>query len=88
MPQDKFKEFHTSSLTTPATSLFTVIPDDVADLPWVTISLNVATPGTVRVTLMDGSIGDLTVRAGVVFPIRVSRVWATGTTATGIVGLT
>lgn len=71
----------------PAITAFAVTPDDATDLPQVTIALNVATPGTLRVTMADGSTSDLKVAAGLSIPARVRRVWATGTTATGITGL-
>ncbi len=71
----------------PAISVFDITPDDGADLWQVTTALNVATPGTVRVTTADGSASDITVHPGECFPIRVRRVWLTGTSATGIRGL-
>ncbi|MDJ0637224.1 MAG: hypothetical protein QNJ20_00205 [Paracoccaceae bacterium] len=71
----------------PAVSVFDITPDNATDLPQVTTALNVATPGTVRVTALDGSISDLHVAHGTVFPIRATRVWESGTTATGIKGL-
>lgn len=74
-------------LKDPAISLFDIVPDDMADLPQPTIALNVAAPGTVRVTTLDGSVGDLSIHPGHPFPVQVRRVWATGTTATGIRGL-
>lgn len=72
----------------PAQSVFEVTPSDTTDLPHVTLALNVATPGAVRVTTLDGTVSDIAIAAGVAFPLRVSRVWATGTTAGGIRGLT
>lgn len=75
------------SLSDPAISLFEITPDDGVDLPHVTLGLNVATPGTVRVTTADGSTGDVTIHPGHLFPLRVARVWQTGTSATGIRGL-
>lgn len=71
----------------PAVSVFDITPDDATDLPQVTTALNVATPGTVRVTALDGTISDLSVALGTAFPIRATRVWQSGTTATGIKGL-
>ena len=62
----------------PAVTLFDITPDDGADL---------ATPCTVRVTTADGSVGDLTISPGQPLFVRASRVWLTGTTATGIRGL-
>ena len=71
----------------PAISVFDITPDDVADLVQVTTGLNVATPGTVRVTTVDGSVSDVLIHPGQVFPVRARRVWLTGTSATGIRGL-
>lgn len=72
----------------PAVSVFEITPDDTADLAHVTTSLNVATPGQVRVTTLDGAVSDISVVPGQAFPIRARRIWLTGTTATGIRGLT
>lgn len=74
-------------LSDPAIAAFDVFPNDSQDLAHVASALNVATPGTVRVTTEDGSTADITVHPGHAFPIRVRRVWLTGTTATGIRGL-
>lgn len=73
--------------TDPAIVVFDITPSDSADLAHVTTSLNVATPGTVRVTTADGSVADLTIFPGNAFPVRATRVWLTGTSATGIRGL-
>lgn len=74
-------------LESPATRLVAVEPDDSADLVWTTRALGVAQAGMVRVTTQNGDTGEIFIAAGVPFPIRVRRVWATGTTATGIVAL-
>ena len=84
---DKFANHHTG-LESPATSLSSVTPDDGTDLSAISRAIAVATSGMVRVTAADGTQGEVFVAAGVPFPIRVARVWATGTTATGIVELT
>lgn len=73
--------------TDPAVGVFPITPDDNADLPQTTLAINVATPGTLRVTMLDGSTGVLHVAPGQAFPVRVRRVWQSGTTATGILGL-
>jgi len=75
------------TLSTPATNVVEITPDDTADLASLTKALNVATAGTVRVTTEMGATTDVFIAAGVVFPLRVRRVWATGTTATGLRGL-
>jgi len=71
----------------PASRIFDITPDDGADLVEATTAVNVATPGTVRVTTVDGSVADVLIHPGQVFPIRAVRVWQTGTSATGIRGL-
>ncbi len=71
----------------PAISVFDITPDDATDLVQVTTALNVATPGTVRVTTEDGSVSDVSVHPGQSFPIRARRMWQTGTSATGVRGL-
>lgn len=86
MPVDRFSG-HAKSPSGPASSIIDVIPSDSTDLEQVANGLNVATPGLVRVTTAEGSVADVFVAAGTVFPLRVARVWASGTTATGIRGL-
>jgi hypothetical protein len=76
-----------SGLSSPAKHLFDVVPDDGADLSVACRALNVSGSGTVRVTSVGGEIVSVSVAAGIAFPVRCSRVWATGTTATGIVAM-
>ena len=71
----------------PASTIFDIVPDDSKDLAQPTTALNVNTPGRVRLTTVDGSTGTVSLHPGQTFPIRVKRVWQTGTTATGITGL-
>lgn len=86
MMTDTFSDYM-PSLESPARSLFDVTPDDAVDLPIITRALNVAGSGSIRVTTVDGDIATIFVAAGVAFPVRVRRVFTTGTTATGIVGM-
>ena len=74
-------------LDAPASGLFEVTPDDTQDLAIATRAINVATSGLVRVTTVDGSEGSVFITAGIVFPVRARRIWATGTDAAGIAGL-
>ena len=83
---DSFANRH-RSIGDPAIAVFDIVPDDTEDLGQPTVALNVATEGTVRVTTIDGSVADVTVYPGHAFPLRVRRVWQTGTSATGIRGL-
>lgn len=78
---------HTEGLNSPPSNLIAVTPSDSTDLPHVSRGLNVAQSGTVRVTTLGGTTADITIVAGIVMPLRVARVWASGTTATGIVAL-
>lgn len=82
-----FYENHQPGLESPGLHIDTITPSDTAELPRATRGLNVAESGFVRVTTVTGEDGTLFLAAGVAFPIRVRRVWASGTTATGIVGL-
>jgi hypothetical protein len=62
-----------------------VTPSDSTDLAVVTRALIIGTAGTLKVTRIDGTAVTLTVPTGEL-RIRVVRVWATGTTASGITG--
>ena len=81
---DKFSSYSTS-LTGPLTHLSEVTPDDDTDLPYVTRTIYVGTSGDMEVTTAGGE--DVTLANLPVgwHPIRVSRIHATGTTATDIV---
>ncbi|MEL6519337.1 MAG: hypothetical protein AAFQ66_00120 [Pseudomonadota bacterium] len=83
---DIFREFATSP-TSPAERIEAITPNNDNDLAYMTRALNVSGSGSVRVTTSTGDVGTVYIAAGSMFPIRVSRVWATGTTATGIQGL-
>lgn len=83
---DRFDLF-TEGLESPAVHLDTVTPSDTTDLARITRAINVASAGFVRVTTKEGDTGTVYVAEGGVFPIRATRIWSTGTTATGIVGL-
>lgn len=73
---------------TPATRAFAVSPNDSADLAYVTRYLYVGVAGDVKVTTMDGDTVTLVgLAAGVLHPIRASKVFNTLTTAQSIVGL-
>lgn len=86
MADDKFANFPDTPVL-PANSAHAVVPDDAADLDAVCNAIHAATPGSVRVTTRAGDIVDIFVAEGGVVPIRARRVWASGTSATGIVAL-
>jgi hypothetical protein len=81
---DSFKDF-ASGLESPATHLAGATPSDTVDLPMASRAINTATAGAVRVTTVGGSTETVFVAAGLAFPVRATRIWQTGTTATGIV---
>lgn len=74
-----------------ASAAYAVTPNDGADLPSTAFGLYIGTGGTLKVDC--GHVGSDGERVTVSFaavaagflPLRVRRVWATGTTATGIV---
>ncbi len=78
---------HMSGLESPASHLNPVTPDDATDLSQACRALNVASSGTVAITTIGGTTATVYVAAGIAFPVRAQRVWATGTTATGIVAM-
>ena len=83
---DTFAHYKTG-LESPAVRIVPVTPNDATDLSEASRAINVATSGTVYVTTVGGTTASIFVAAGIAFPIRASRIWSTGTTATGIVAL-
>jgi len=78
----------TAGLGSPADDGAAVTPNDGADLAFVTKGLFVGGAGNLAVTTAQGNALTFTgLLAGTLLPIRVSRVKATGTTATNIVAL-
>lgn len=79
---------HAPGLTSPATAAEPITPSDSTPLAAVTRSLYVGGAGDLRVTLVGGETVTLGgVVAGALYPLRITHVLATGTTATGLVGL-
>lgn len=69
-----------------AEDFYPITPDDANDVSVETRELIIAVGGAVKVRKLDGTDVTLTLPAGR-FALRVKRVWATGTTATGITGV-
>lgn len=77
-----------SGLTSPARDAFAITPSNTVPLPQQVRGVYVGGSGNLRVLMVSGVQVDFTgVLAGAVYPIRLSQVMATGTTATGLVGL-
>ena len=85
------KDYHATwqhDQTGPIVGAFDVTPDDGADLAVMTRAIMVTVAGDVAVVFKDGSAITMTaLQPGVQYAVRLSRVRATGTTATGIKGL-
>lgn len=76
--------YHTcrdGGLSDPASRCVPVTPSDTEALPIEGRALIANTEGRVRVTTIGGDDVTLAVWAGVPLPVRVRKVWATGTTA-------
>lgn len=77
-------ESRTVSLSGPATDIVPVTPSDVLDLADAAVALYVETGGTVSVVTVKGGARTVEVADKAILPVGISRVNATGTTATGI----
>lgn len=84
---DTFSDF-TTGLSSPVCGGFDIAPNDGADLQGITRAIILGGAGDVAVVLKNGDTITLPALAvGVIYPVRVARVLATGTTATGLKGL-
>ncbi len=63
-----------------------VTPNDALDLTHLTRAVFIGTGGDLRATLADGTVLSFVNMAPGWHPIRVARIWATGTTASDIIG--
>lgn len=72
-----------SGLDSPGFYAVEITPSDASNLVNFSRALWVGGGGNVRVTMIGGqTVTFANVAQGTLLPIRVSRVWATGTTAT------
>lgn len=84
---DQFKD-HMAGLTSPAQSGRHVTPSDTATLAEYSRALFVGGAGSLSVELVGNPGSAITlsqVQPGMVYPLRVSKVLATGTSATNII---
>jgi hypothetical protein len=72
------------SVSGPAPDMMPVTPADGADLSTVAVSLYVETGGTVVFTSAAGMVRTVNVADHSYLLVGVIKVWATGTTASGI----
>lgn len=84
---DTFKRM-SRSLTAPAEDAVEILPDDGASLGFATRALFIGGTGDARVRMIGGAVVTFTnLPAGSLIPLRVVQVFATGTSATGLIGL-
>lgn len=81
---DKFESYVTG-LSDLLDDFFTITPDDNANLDFTTRGIYVFSGGTLHVITKAGSDVTVSVNAGY-HPIRVKKIYSTGTTATGLWG--
>ena len=75
-------------LTSPANNAFSITPSDVADLPFVTRAVYFGGSGDLRILTAAGEdVTFLFVPQGVILPVRAKKVFASGTTATSLMGM-
>lgn len=76
------------SLDAPAIHAVAVTPSDGSDLTYVSRGVYVGGAGDIKVTLLGGeTVTFSAVPAGTLLPVRASRIWSTGTTATNLVSV-
>lgn len=80
---------HTAgSLSSPATHAFAITPADGDDLPETTRAIYVGAGGAIALRMQSGAVVTMAgVPQGTLLPLRADRILATGTTASGLVGL-
>lgn len=85
--QDEFAG-HAVGLTSPASQAESISPSDSTELAHATRGLYVGQTGNVRAKTVTGEIVMFAnMQGGLLYPVRIVQVMATGTTATDLVGL-
>jgi hypothetical protein len=75
--------------SSPSIGAFSITPSDDTDLLFVTRGIAFSPAGTLKLTMADDSIITIpsgVLNAGVIHPLRIKRIWATGTGASNIIG--
>lgn len=71
----------------PAQGVLAITTSDTLDTTKVVRAIRANTAGTIKITSPDGTTATCNFLAGETRPIVATRIWATGTTATGIEGM-
>lgn len=88
MPAVDRQAGRTTSGESPASSAFAITTHNTNELTTVTRGVYVGVSGDLKVDMLDGTtVTFANIVAGVIHPLRVRKVYATGTTATNIIGL-
>lgn len=82
-------ESHALSLSAPATNAAAITPDDAAaGFDQVTRAIYVGIGGNVRAEMASGEAVTFAAMAGgMIYPVRIRKVFASGTTASGLISL-
>ncbi len=79
---------HQPGLTSPADHAYAVTPSDSASLAQTCRAIYVGSAGNLSAVMAGGETVSLSsLQAGMIYPLRLSQIRATGTTASGIVAL-
>lgn len=73
--------------TASAFGVLSVTPSDSVDLTYAVRAIRVTVGGTVKITCGDGTTVTCAFTDGETRAITATRIWATGTTSTGIEGM-
>lgn len=85
---DDFKGKGKERISDPVDNAFAITPDNDNDLDHVTRGIYVGVSGDLKVDLNSGDTAVFKdIAAGIIHPLRVKKVYATGTDATDIVGV-
>ena len=87
MIDDPFRTERLTDATVPADRWFAITPSDSEDLAVKPRAIFVGTGGDLVLFGADGVSATFAVADGAMLPLSPHRVMATGTTATGIVGM-
>lgn len=80
-------QYPTRGSTDAATDGFAITPSDSVDLADYPRAIYIGGAGNITMTLASGDVVFTGILAGTVLAVRPSRIKATGTTATAMVGL-
>lgn len=81
-------DMNAMSIHRPVEGAFDITPNDSADLATATRAVYIGVTGSMKCTMHDDSVITFDgLLDGTIYPLRVKRVWSTGTTVGGVIGL-